>query len=480
MSGKRQKIQYSLALEPVGQGETPVSGYQGTEPFVARPTTESPAAEQLMEEVCERENLVRAWKRVRRNKGSPGVDGMTIDDAKDYLREHWPSIRSQLLDGTYQPQPVKRVEIPKPEGGVRKLGVPCVVDRLIQQALLQVLQKRGDPTFSEHSYGFRPGRFAPQAVAQAQRDVAAGYCVGVDFDLEKFFDRVNHDSLMARVAARVTDKRVLKLIRAFLKSGVMEDGLVSPVDEGTPQGGPLSPLLSNLVLDDLDTELARRGHRFCRYADDCNIYVRSRRAGERVMASMSRFLTKKLRLTVNEAKSAVARPEERKFLGFSISNDGSERRIAPKALDKFKTQIRDMTRRTRGISLQQLIEDLTPYLIGWRGYFGFCQTPRVLTNLEAWIRRRLRSYLWRQWQNGHNRFNELRRRGVPKFNAAVPPVRRRGSGKCPDTRRSNRPCATTISTPSVSPDSMSLPKPNPVEPPWYVTRMPGGVGGVAP
>jgi len=221
------------------------------------------------------------------------------------------------------------------------------------------------------------------------------------------------------VAVRVTDKRALKLIRAFLKSGVMENGLVSPVDEGTPQGGPLSPLLSNLVLDDLDKELTRRGHRFCRYADDCNIYVRSRRAGERVMTSVSRFLTAKLRLTVNEAKSAVSRPEERKFLGFRISNDGSERRIAPKALNKFKTQIRDLTRRTRGISLPQLIEDLTPYLIGWRGYFGFCQTPRVLTNLEAWIRRRLRSYLWRQWQNGRNRFKELRRRGVPKFNAAV-------------------------------------------------------------
>jgi len=256
-------------------------------------------------------------------------------------------------------------------------------------------------------------------VAQAQQYIAAGYSVVVDLDLEKFFDRVNHDSLMARVAARVTDKRVLKLIRAFLKSGVMEHGLVSPGDEGTPQGGPLSPLLSNLVLDDLDKELTRRGHRFCRYADDCNIYVRSHRAGERVMASVSRFLTQKLRLKVNEAKSAVAQPEERKFLGFSISNDGSERRIAPKALDKFKTQIRGMTRRTRGISLSQVIEELTPCLRGWRGYFGFCQTPRVLTNLEAWIRRRLRAYLWRQWQNGHNRFNELRRRGVPKFNAAV-------------------------------------------------------------
>src|SRR5436305_2107395 len=420
MSGKRQNIQYSLALEPVHQGEAPVSGYQRAEPFVAKPAPESPAlTDQLMEEVCNRENLVRAWQRVRGNKGAPGVDGMTIDDAKSYLREHWLDIRSQLLAGTYRPQPVKRVEIPKPDGGVRKLGVPCVVDRLIQQALLQVLQERWDPTFSGHSYAFRPGRSAHQAVAQAQRYIAAGYSVVVDLDLEKFFDRVNHDSLMARVAARVTDKRVLKLIRAFLKSGVMEDGLVSPVDEGTPQGGPLSPLLSNLVLDDLDKELTRRGHRFCRYADDCNIYVRSRRAGERVMASVSRFLTKKLRLTVNEAKSAVARPEERKFLGFSILNDGSERCIAPKALDKIKTPTRDRTRRTRGISLTRLVEDLTPYLLGWRGYFGFCQTPRVLTNLEAWIRRRLRSYLWRQWQNGHNRFNELRRRGVSKFNAAV-------------------------------------------------------------
>ena len=335
MSGMRQKIQYALALVPKGRGEAPVRGHQGTEPPVAKPAPESPAcAERLIEEVCDRGNLVRAWKRVRSNKGSPGVDGMTIEDAKAYLREHWPNIRSQLLLGTYQPQPVKRVEIPKPDGGVRKLGVPCVVDRLIQQALLQVLQPRWDPTFSEHSYGFRPGRSAHQAVAQAQQYIAEGYSIVVDLDLEKFFDRVNHDRLMARAAARVSDKRVLKLLRAFLKTGVMEDGLVSPVDEGTPQGGPLSPLLSNLMLDDLDTELTRRGLRFCRYADDCNIYVRSRRAGERVKASVSRFLTNKLRLTVNEAKSAVARPEERKFLGFSIANDGSERRIAPKALDK--------------------------------------------------------------------------------------------------------------------------------------------------
>jgi RNA-directed DNA polymerase len=420
MSGTRQKIQYSLALVPEGRGEAPGRGSQGTEPPMAKPAPESPAcAEQLMEEVCDRGNLERAWKRVRSNKGSPGVDGMTIAAAKAYLREHWSNIRSQLLSGTYQPQPVKRVEIPKPDGGIRKLGVPCVVDRLIQQALLQVLQPRWDPTFSEHSFGFRPGRSAHQAVARAQRYVAEGFNVVVDLDLEKFFDRVNHDRLMARIAARGSDKRMLKLIRAFLKAGVMEDGLVSPVDEGTPQGGPLSPLLSNLVLDDLDKELTRRGLRFCRYADDCNIYVRSRRAGERVMASVSRFLTNKLKLKVNEAKSAVALPEERKFLGFSIANDGSERRIAPNALAKFKAQIREMTRRTRGISLPQMVTDLAPYLIGWRGYFGFCQTPRVLTNLEAWIRRRLRSYLWRQWQNGRNRFKELRQHGLSKFAAAV-------------------------------------------------------------
>jgi RNA-directed DNA polymerase len=420
MSGLRQSIQQELSREPIERGEAPIAGGPGAEPVVAMAEPESPAATMhLMEKVCERENLVRAWQRVRGNKGAPGVDGMTIDDAKSYLREHWPDIRSQLLAGAYRPQPVKRVEIPKPDGGVRKLGVPCVVDRLIQQALLQVLQKRWDPTFSEHSYGFRPGRSAHQAVAQAQRYVAEGYSVVVDLDLEKFFDRVNHDGLMARVAARIADKRVLKLIRAFLNAGVMEDGLVRPVDEGTPQGGPLSPLLSNLVLDDLDKELARRRLRFCRYADDCNIYVRSRRAGERVMASVSKFLTLRLKLKVNETKSAVARPEERKFLGFSISNDGSERRIAPKALDKFKARIRDMTCRTRGKSLPQVVDELKPYLIGWRSYFDFCQTPRVLTNLEAWTRRRLRMYLWRQWQNGHNRFKELRRRGVPKFLAAV-------------------------------------------------------------
>ena len=423
MSGKRPKSQYKqlrLAFAEDSRGEALDADRKGTEPLTAKRTPESPAEEErLMEEVCDRKNLEIAWKRVRANKGSPGVDGRTIDETADYLREHWPTIREQLLGGTYLPQPVKRVEIPKPDGGVRKLGVPCVVDRLIQQALLQVLQKQWDPTFSEHSYGFRPRRSAHQAVAQAQRYIAEGYNYVVDIDLDKFFDRVNHDLLMARVAERASDKRVLKLIRTFLNAGVMEDGLVRPTDEGAPQGGPLSPLLSNLMLDDLDKELTRRGHRFCRYADDSNIYVRSRRAGERVMASVCRFLTTKLRLKVNESKSAVARPEERKFLGFSISNDGSERRIAPKALARFKTRVRELTQRTRGVSLPKVIEKLARYLIGWRGYFRFCQTPRMLSNLDAWIRRRLRMYLWRQWKNGRNRFKELRRRGVSKFNAAV-------------------------------------------------------------
>lgn len=423
MSGPRQKIQYTqqrLALAPARRGEPPTADRPGTEPLTAKRTTDRPAVEdQLMEEVCDRSNLEKAWKRVRGNKGSPGVDGLTIDDTATYLREHWPTIRAQLLTGTYTPQPVKRVDIPKPAGGVRRLGVPCVVDRLIQQALLQVLQKQWDPTFSEYSYGFRPGRSAHQAVAQAQKYVADGYDVVVDIDLEKFFDRVNQDRLVARVAERVSDKRVLKLIRAFLRAGVMEDGLVRPTEEGTPQGGPLSPLLSNLVLDELDKELERRGHRFCRYADDSNIYVRSHRAGDRVMRSVCHFLTTRLRLKVNGSKSAVARPKERKFLGFRISNDGRQRQIAPQALARFKMRVRELTRRALGVSLPQLVERLAPYLVGWRGYFGFCDAPRVLAHLDAWIRRRLRMYLWRQWQSGRHRFQELRRRGVSQFHAAV-------------------------------------------------------------
>jgi RNA-directed DNA polymerase len=351
---------------------------------------------------------------VKANKGSPGVDGMTIDEIPEYLKQHWPAIREQLLSGTYEPKPVRRVEIPKPDGvGVRKLGIPTVLDRFIQQAVMQVLQKRWDPTFAEHSYGFRPGRSAHQAVAQAQRYIAEGYSWTVDFDLEKFFDRVNHDKLMGQIAKRVDDKRLLKLIRAFLNAGVMENGLVNPSVEGTPQGGPLSPLLSNVVLDELDRELERRGHRFVRYADDSNVYVRSERAGQRVMESISRFITQKLKLKVNEAKSAVARPEQRKFLGFSFTAGPEVKRIiAPKALNQFKQRIRDITRRAKGVSIRATMDELAPYMRGWRGYFGYCETPDVLMYLTRWVRLRLRAALWRQWKTPRRRRAALLALGV--------------------------------------------------------------------
>ena len=366
-----------------------------------------------MEEVCERENLKEALRRVKRNKGSAGVDGMTVGGITDYLKQHWPAIREQLLNGTYEPRPVRRVEIPKPDGGVRKLGIPTVLDRLIQQAVMQVLQRQWDPTFSESSYGFRPGRSAQQAAAQAQKHIAEGHGWCVDFDLEKFFDRVNHDKLMGRIAKRIEDRRLLKLIRAFLNAGVMENGLVSPSVEGTPQGGPLSPLLSNLVLDELDRELERRGHRFVRYADDCNVYVRSERAGQRVMESVTQFITQKLRLKVNEAKSAVARPQERKFLGFSFSAGPEVRRvIAPKALDRFKRRVREITRRAKGVTMKTTMEELAPYMRGWRGYFGLCETPEVLIYLTRWVRLRLRAAMWRQWKTPRRRREALMELGV--------------------------------------------------------------------
>ena len=412
---KRPNNQLELAFMEESRGEAPTACSEGTESAKAVRQPESPAQEHLMEEVCERENVRQALKRVQANRGSAGVDGMQVGELPKYLEQHWPAIRGQLLRGTYKPQPVLRVEIPKPDGGVRKLGIPTGLDRLIQQAVLQVLQSRWDRTFSEHSHGFRPGRSAHQAVRKAQQYIAEGFRWVVDIDLEKFFDRVNHDKLMGRVAERVRDKRMLKLIRAFLEAGVMEDGLVSPIDEGTPQGGPLSPLLSNLVLDELDRELEGRGHRFARYADDCNIYVRSQRAGERVLASVSRFLTGKLKLTVNSEKSAVARPWERKFLGFSFSRDRQpKRRIAWKAAQRFKQRVRELTRRTRGISLRCMAKELSQYLWGWRAYFGQCQTPSVLEGFDKWIRRRLRSVIWKQWQRFRTRYRQLRKRGVER------------------------------------------------------------------
>src|SRR5450631_3799172 len=405
MSDKRQKNQLMLAFTDESRSEAPMASAEGTESVVAKRGTESLAmGEQLMEEVCERENCKQALARVKANKGSAGVDGMTIHELPEFLKQHWPAIREQLLNGTYEPRPVRRVEIPKPDGGVRKLGIPTVLDRLIQQAVMQVLQRRWDRTFSDHSYGFRPGRSAQQAVAQAQQYIAEGHGWCVDLDLEKFFDRVNHDKLMGQIANRVEDKRLLKLIRAFLNAGVMENGLVSPSVEGTPQGGPLSPLLSNLVLDELDRELERRGHRFVRYADDCNIYVRSERAGQRVMESITQFITQELKLKVNEAKSAVARPQERKFLGFSVTAGPEVKRvIAPKALDRFKRKIREITGRAKGVSMKTTMEELAPYMRGWRSYFGFCETPEVLVGLTRWVRLRLRAALWRQWKTPRRR-----------------------------------------------------------------------------
>src|SRR5579864_3762382 len=411
---KQQNIQIKLdfSSEPTGEGRG-VAGEE-TESLVATNGTESPAnMNRLMEEVCERENLKEALRRVKANKGSAGVDGITVGGITDYLKQHWPAIREQLLSGTYEPKPVRRVEIPKPGGGVRKLGIPSVLDRFIQQAVLQVLQRQWDPTFSDHSYRFRPGRSAHQAVAQAQQYIAEGHGWCIDLDLEKFFDRVSHDKLMGQIAKRVEDKRLLKLIRAFLNAGVMENGLVSPSVEGTPQGGPLSPLLSNLVLDELDRELKRRGHRFVRYADDCNIYVRSQRAGQRVMESVTQFITQKLKLKVNEAKSAVARPQERKFLGFSFTAGPEVKRtIAPKALDRFKHRIREVTRRGKGVSIETTIAELAPYLRGWRSYFGFCETPEVLIGLTRWVRLRLRAAMWRQWKTPRRRRAALLELGV--------------------------------------------------------------------
>jgi RNA-directed DNA polymerase len=449
----RQKNQVELNLGTGAKGEALSAAARETEARAARACPERPAiAGSSMETVVERENLKTALAQVKRNKGAAGIDGMSVDDLPAYLKEHWPTIRAQLLEGSYKPQPVRRVEIPKVSGGKRPLGIPTVLDRFIQQAVMQVLQADWDPTFSEASFGFRPKHSAHQAVERAQAYIASGYAVVVDIDLEKFFDRVNHDILMGLVAKRVADKRLLKLIRGFLTAGAMEGGLVSPTEEGTPQGGPLSPLLSNLMLNELDKELEKRGHHFVRYADDCNIYVRSRRAGERVMAGIETFLAKRLKLKVNKAKSAVAKPSVRKFLGFSFTS-GKEprRRIAPQALARFKAKVRGLTRRTRGQSLAQTVKGLSVYLIGWRGYFGFCQTPSVLRALDEWTRRRLRAIAWKQWKRGRTRFAELRRCGVGRDLAA-----QTAGSPCGPWRISQSP-ALTIALPIRFFNSLGLP-----------------------
>jgi len=378
--------------------------------FTTKADTASPVEdEQLMEKVLDRDNLLIALRNVRRNKGASGIDGMTVEELPDYLKREWLKIRARLMNGTYVPSPVKRVEIPKPGGGIRKLGIPTVLDRFIQQAIMQVLQQDWDASFSEASYGFRPKRSAHQAIKQAQKYLKQGYRWVVDMDLEKFFDRVNHDKMMSEVRKRITDRRVIDLIFRFLRAGIFHEGKLLEPEMGTPQGGPLSPLLANLLLNNLDRELERRGHRFTRYADDCNVYVKSRRAGSRVLSSISRYLEDHLKLTVNEAKSAVDRPWRRQFLGFTFSRQ-LNRRISEKAIHRFKEKIRAMTSRTLGRRIEAIVTELGAYLKGWKVYFGFTEVRYILRLLDSWIKRRLRCYLWKQW--GRRRYRELKRLGV--------------------------------------------------------------------
>jgi RNA-directed DNA polymerase len=394
---------------------------QRVEQSPARDEGQSNVGAGLWEQVWERQNLLQALRRVESNRGAPGVDGMTVEELRPYLVEHWLTIREALDGGRYGPNPVRRVGIPKPDGGERQLGIPTVVDRFIQQALAQALTPLFEPLFSLHSYGFRPGRSTHDAMKQAQVHVQDGYDWVVDIDLEKFFGRVNHDMLMARVARVVKDKRVLKLIRAYLESGVMVNGVVMDTEEGTPQGGPLSPLLSNIMLDDLDKELEKRGHKFVRYADDCNIYVKTQRAGGRVMGSVVGFLEKKLKLRVNRQKSKVDRASKVKFLGFGFYKYQGEVRIrvATKSLQRFRQRLRRLTRRTRSGKLEEVIREVNQYVRGWIGYFRLAETPSVFEELEGWIRRRLRQMVWKRWKRGRTRYRELVALGVPLGRAAL-------------------------------------------------------------
>jgi len=383
----------------------------------------------LLSAVLERSNMLLAYDRVMRNKGAPGIDDMTVGELKAYLQDHWQQHKADLLSGQYQPQPVRKVEIPKSGGGVRQLGIPTVLDRLIQQALHQVLSPLFDPSFSESSYGFRPGRSAGQAVCQARDYIESGYRWVVDLDLEKFFDRVNHDLLMSRVARRVKDKRVLKLIRAYLESGVCEGGLTTARKTGTPQGGPLSPLLSNILLDDLDKELEQRGHKFCRYADDCNIYVNSKRAGERVLDSVTHWLESRLKLQVNSAKSAVGRPWQRKFLGYTVCNRKRHVRlkISPEAVKRFKGDVKAVIRQGRGRAISKTIAVLNRKLQGWLNYFQHIGVKGILQALDGWLRRHLRKVLWRQWKRPRTRVKRLIRLGLGEKRAQKSAYNGRGA-----------------------------------------------------
>lgn len=427
MGRERQKSrayrQLRLFEEPAEVLRHGAGGEGGTRPSACVESQEPTALEEeptltgrLMERIADRANLRQAYKRVKANKGSPGVDGMTVSELGGHLAEHWEDVAQSLRDGSYHPQPVRGVEIPKPGGGMRQLGIPTVLDRLVQQAILQVLEPLLDGTFSRSSYGFRPGRSAHQALHQARQYVAQGRWIVVDMDLEKFFDRVNHDILMNRLARRIDDKHLLRIIRRFLQAGMFQHGVCVERFEGTPQGGPLSPLLANLLLDDLDKELESRGHCFCRYADDCNIYVRSRTAGERVMASATRFLEGRLRLKVNRLKSAVAPVWERKFLGHRLLG-GGRLGIAPKSLERFKARVREITRRNRGISLERMISELNSFLRGWVTYFRHAECKSHLQAMDGWIRRKLRCVKLKQRKRCKPIADFLHQQGVPQWRA---------------------------------------------------------------
>ncbi len=426
----------SASRDERGRQKTPDGGSCGQAKAVKLPGTDpmaerSPAGEGgksaagLWEGMWEKENLTTALKRVEKNGGAPGIDGMTVKDLRPYLKGQWLEIREALESGRYRPSPVRRVEIPKPDGGVRNLGIPTVLDRLLQQAMLQGLVPVFEPTFSKYSYGFRPGRSTQDALRQAQTYVQEGYEWVVDLDIEKFFDRVNHDMLMARVARVVKDKRVLKLIRAYLEAGVMVNGVVQEMEEGTPQGGPLSPLLSNIMLSDLDRELEQRGHRFVRYADDCNIYVRTERSGGRVLENVRQYVEKKLKLKLNPKKSKVGQAKVLKFLGFSFFERKGVVliRVARESVKRLKDKLRYLTRRTRNGKLEDLLQEISRYLLGWLGYFRLADTPSVFEELDQWLRRRLRQLIWKRWKRGPTRYRELLKLGVPKWQAGLGAVR---------------------------------------------------------
>lgn len=412
-----KKIEISEA-DQRGQGRKPEAAQVSGSNFPGGKEQTGPKQPDLIERMLERGNLLKALQAVEANRGAAGVDGMEVSQLRSYLRERWAEIKEQILKGEYEPRPVRRVDIPKPGGGTRMLGIPTVLDRFIQQAIHQILNPLWEEGFSAHSYGFRPGRSAAQAVKAAQVYIRSSKRWVVDLDLEKFFDRVNHDVLMARVARKVKDQRLLRLIRRYLESGIMQQGLVEPRSEGTPQGGPLSPLLSNILLDDLDKELEKRGHRFCRYADDCNIYVGSRRAGERVMQSLTRFLKEILKLTVNPKKSAVDRPWKRKFLGFSMTAHQECRvRVAPQAVERFKEAMREKFREGRGRNLRAFLESLKPKLRGWASYFSVAETRNVFEDLDQWLRRKLRCMEWRKWKKPRTRMRKLIALGLDRERA---------------------------------------------------------------